>query len=121
MTLPLTPETLAGAYDYLRTTPPFKRWNLPESEDVRFLVSKLRRDFAQYHWDGEQHTISMSGAAIGQTYTLMEKMSHEMIHMHLEATGMESRGWDKDSHNKAFRKFAGDVCRFHGFDPKAFY
>jgi len=48
-------------------------------------------------------------------------MSHEMIHLHLEATGMESRSGDANTHNMAFRKLAARVCKLHGFDPKAFY
>lgn len=120
MSLPLTPEILAAAYDYLRTTPPYSRWNLPDSEDVKFRVGKFRDTFANYQWDGKQHTVTMSVAAIGHTRTLFETMAHEMIHMHLEEQGLESRG-TKATHNVAFRKFAAQVCKFHGFDVKAFY
>lgn len=121
MTLPLNKETLAAAYDYLRTTPPFYRWNLPESEDVKFYVVRATDHFAHYKWDGKRHTISVSGGAIGHTSTLMEKLAHEIVHLHLEENGMESRGGDANTHNAAFRKFAAQVCKWHGFDPKAFY
>lgn len=120
MALPLTPETLAAAYDYLATTPPFNKWSLPDSEDVKFIVAKFRDDFAQYRWDGKQHTISVSTNAIGHTATLMEKMAHEMVHLHLEDSEMESRGTNK-THGIWFRKFAAQACKVHGFDPKAFY
>lgn len=119
--LPLTPETLAAAYDYLCTTPPFSGWNLPDSEDVKFIVTRSRQDFAQYRWDGKQHTIAVSEASVGHTATLIEKMAHEAIHVHLEQTGMESRSGDVNTHNAAFRKFAAQACRIHGFDPRAFY
>ncbi len=123
MTLPLTKEMVAAAYDYLCTTPPFSSWNLPDSEsgDVLFLVRGLRGDYAQYRWDGARHTITISRSAIGHTRTLFEKLGHEMIHLHLESTGMESRRGGEDTHNAAFRKFAAMACKFHGFDPKAFY
>jgi hypothetical protein len=121
MSLPMTPESLAAAYDYLKTTPPFSKWNLPDSEDVLFKVGKYRTDYASYRWDGKQHTISMSANAIGHTVTLFRYLAHEMIHLHLEETGMESRTGGKDTHNAAFRKFAASVCRYHGFDVKAFY
>lgn len=122
MTLPLSPEMLEAAYEYLRTTPPFSRWNMPEGEDVKFTVASFRRlEFGRYQWDGKQHTINMSAKAIGYSGTLLEKMAHEMIHLHLEETGMESRRGDTDTHNAAFRKFAAQVCKTHGFDPKAFY
>ena len=121
MTLPLTPEMLATAYDYLRITPPFSRWKLPESEDVKFTINKkLKSKFAQYQWDGKQHTVTMSAASIGHTHTLFEALSHEMCHMYLEEMGWESRG-NENTHNAAFRKFAAQVCKYHGFDPKAFY
>lgn len=120
MTLPLTPEMLTAAYDYLRTTPPFNGWSLPEGDEVKFKVGKFRGKFAAYQWDGKQHTITMSGAAIGHTCTLLETLAHEMIHLHLEDTGNESRG-NENAHNAWFRKFAAQVCKYHGFDPKAFY
>lgn len=121
MSLPLDKETLAAAYDYLRTTPPFSRWNLPESEDVAFSVSKTTADFGYYRFDGRRHCINASSGKIGQTSTLMEFMAHEMIHLHLEQTGMESRRRTPTTHNAAFRRFAAQVCKVHGFDPKAFY
>ncbi|WP_448043805.1 hypothetical protein [Bradyrhizobium liaoningense] len=120
MPLPLTSETLAAAYDYLKTTPPFRGWNMPESDEVKFIVAKFRDDFAQYRWDGKQHTVSVSVNAVGQTSTLIEKMAHEMIHLHLEDSKMETRG-TKNTHSIWFRKFAAQVCRIHGFDGKAFY
>lgn len=120
MSLPLTKEMLAAAYDYLCTTPPFCRWNLPDSEDVKFAVGKQNRKFASYRWNGKQHEVAMSAGCIGHTITLMEALSHEIIHMHLEETGIESRG-SENTHNVAFRKFAAQVCKYHGFDPKAFY
>jgi hypothetical protein len=50
----------------------------------------------------------------------MQFMSHEMIHLYLEKMGWESPG-SEDTHNAAFRRFAVKVCKYHGFDPKAFY
>lgn len=119
--LPLTPEVLAAAYDYLAACPPFSKWNLPDSDDVKFIVARSRQDFARYRWDGKQHTISVSSASVGRTATLLEKMGHELIHLHLEETGMESKTGDENTHNIPFRKFAVQVCRVHGWDLKAFY
>lgn len=121
MTLPLTAEMLEAAYEFLKTSPPFCDWNMQEGEEVKFRVSrKLKSKFAQYQWDGKRHTVTMSAASIGHTLTLLEALSHEMIHMHLEENGMESRGGES-VHNAAFRKFAAEVCKYHGFDPKSFY
>ena len=122
MTLPLTPETLAAAYDYLATTPPFNKWSLPDSDEIKFVVGRFRDTFATYQWDGKhsQHIITMSAVAIGQTTTLMQTLAHEMIHLHLEESKMESRG-STNTHNLWFRKFAAQVCKYHGWDLKAFY
>lgn len=121
MTLPLNKETLAAAYDYLRTTPPFNRWNLPDSEDVVFTVGRTEADYGWYHKKGDRHTITASAGKIGHTQTLIEFLGHEMVHLHLELTGMESRSGGAYTHNHAFRKCAAQVCKAHGFDPKSFY
>jgi hypothetical protein len=121
MTLPLTKEVLAAAYDYLASTEPFARWNMPDAEDILFSVVRSPSEFAHYTWDGKRHTIAVSSRAVGHTSTLLIVMSHEMIHLHLEATGMESKGGDRNTHNMAFRKLAARVCKVHGFDVKAFY
>jgi hypothetical protein len=75
MALPITPETIAAAYDYLTTTPPFSGWNLPDSEDVLFKLSRGEREFGFYRWDGGHHTNTASVKAIGHTATLMRFMS----------------------------------------------
>ncbi len=121
MTLPLTPETLAAAYDFLRTTPPFNGWGLPESDEIKFRVSRNNRDYGSYRWDGKQHVVTLSSNLIGYSGTLFRYLSHEMVHLHLEDIDMESRTGGQDTHNVWFRKFAAQVCKVHGFDPKAFY
>ncbi len=121
MTLPLDGEMLAAAYGFLRKTPPFARLKMPPAGNVKFSVGKFRQDYAAYRWDGKQHCITMSANAVGHTSTLMRYMAHEMIHLYLEETGAESRKGGEDTHNAAFRKFAAQACKFHGFDLKAFY
>lgn len=118
--LPLTPDVLAAAYDYLCTTPPFSGWNLPDSDDIKFRVTKSKDCYAAYHYDGG-HTIDVSSAAVGHTATLMQVLGHELVHLHLRLTGMESRSDNPNVHNAAFRKLAAVVCRTHGWDLKAFY
>lgn len=120
MTLPLSPEMLAAAYDFLSTTPPFAEWNLPPSEDVGFKVSRSRSRFGFYRWDGTRHTITVSVNAVAYSSTLLETLSHEMVHLHLEELGMDDRG-GTNTHSGAFRNLADEVCKVHGFDPKAFY
>jgi hypothetical protein len=118
--LDFTAETLRAAYDYLVTTPPFRSWGLPDSDDVRFKVGRFRSHCAHYQWDGKQHTITASINAIGHTDTLFRKMAHEIVHLHLEELGMDSRG-TANTHSGAFRRLAADVCDVHGWDVKVFY
>lgn len=118
--LPLTPEVLAAAYDYLASTAPFSSWNLPDSDDIKFRVTRAHDCYAAYHYDGG-HTIDVSAAAVGHTATLMQVLGHELVHLHLRLTGMESRSDNPNVHNAAFRKLAAKVCATHGFDVKAFY
>lgn len=121
MSLPLTPDMLVTCYEFLKTTPPFRRWKLPDADDVVFRLSKRRKEAGRYQWDGEHHNITASIYGIGHTESLMRFMAHEMIHLYLEKMGWESRHHSEEVHNAAFRKFAAQACKHHGFDPKAFY
>lgn len=116
MTLPLTPEILRTAYDFLTTTLPFNRWNLPDGEDVVFRVVRNPKVFADYLHSRGKHVIRVSGATVGHTETLLRTMAHEMIHLHEQQAGMATA----NQHTKAFWKLAARVCRYHGFDPKSF-
>ena len=115
--LPLTPEMVAAAYDLLRTTPPFNRWNLPEPEDVTFRVVRDPKVYGSYLRSGDRHIISVSSRWIGHLDRLLEVVAHEAIHLHEGATGAD-RG--KGEHSAAFKKWADQICKLHGFDPKHF-
>lgn len=117
MSLPLTPETLEAAYEYLRTTPPFSSWNLPEGEDVKFVVIKSKTDAGWHKVENGKDIIAASEACIGRTLSLLELMAHEMVHMHQRDVKTETPGV---THNRSFTLLAKRVCRFHGFDPKLF-
>lgn len=119
MTLPLTPAMLLAAYDFLAVTPPFSQWSMPPSDDITFKVSRSRKWFARYRWVGK-HTIEVSANSVGHSGTLLPKIAHEMIHLHLEELRMDDRG-TPDTHSGAFRVLAAEVCGFHGWDLKAFY
>ena len=121
MTLPLSPEMLAAAYNYLKATPPFKRWKIPSSDKVIFKVTLNDEAFGWYQWDGANHKITASIKAIGHTSTLMQLMAHEVIHLYLEELGRENKNGDTSVHNAMFRRLAARVCKYHGFDPRAFY
>ena len=119
--IPITTETIAAAYEYLRTTPPFNKWNLPECDDITFKVANDPHHIGWHRVDGRgskrKHLIAISSKCVGHTQSLMATVSHEAIHLYMASTGMD-RGVGE--HGAAFQKIAAKVCGIHGFDHKAF-
>jgi hypothetical protein len=117
--LHLTPDCLENAYEYLRTTPPFRGMNLPHADNLVFRVMGARDRFG--HFRGRFKTvpdfneIGVSIRSVNSTDLLMATMAHEMIHLYQDETGT-ARG----HHNPKFRKLAKRVCAIHGFDPETF-
>lgn len=116
MTLRLTPTILEASYQFLRSTPPFNRWHLPDGEEVEFHVGRGKTHHGEYE-PGEtaEHRIIVHETNVGFTSTLLESMAHEMIHVKLAGTTHA-----KAEHGAEFRKLARLVCKYHGFDPKRF-
>lgn len=117
MTLPLTPDVLRAAYNYLNETQPFVRWNLPDGDDVVFKVVRDRNRCGWYLFDNGRHIIGVSTISIGRSSSLIELMAHEMVHLHERLVGTGARG---TLHGASFYRYAAQVCRVHGFDPKLF-
>ena len=114
MSLRLTPDMLAAAYEFLRTTEPFRRWRLPESDELGFAVVRDPKMFADFGMENGIPVIRVSEAKNGFTATLMATMAHEMCHLRQRAIG------DRSHHGAKFKRMAVQVCRAHGFDLKVF-
>jgi hypothetical protein len=114
MTLPLTPDLLRASYNFLRETPPFKRWGLPCGEAMLFQVTRSRKTQGDYKLRDGVHTIRVSCMKVGHTTSLITLMAHEMVHVACDLEGVRSE------HGALFRKRAATVCRYHGFDPVEF-
>lgn len=118
--LHLTPDCLENAYEYLRTTLPFRRMNLPHADNLVFRVMGARDRFG--HFRGriktkpELNEIGVSIRVVKSTDLLMATMAHEMIHLYQHENGSCTRS----SHNSEFERIAARVCRIHGFDRKTF-
>ncbi len=117
--LPLTPEMLRAGYDFLCATAPFKSWNLPDGEDINFVVIKGRDTDARIWFENKRPHIGISSARNGHTITVLSSIAHEVIHLHEDRCKIRHRG--ANHHSLAFRKWAAEVCAIHGFDPKLFY
>lgn len=117
MTLRFTPDTLRAAYEFLRTTPPFCRWKLPAAEQFIFQVGKSSTTHADYSIDTDgRRYIRVSEKLVGHTHSLLESVAHEMVHLRQEQLGYRP----PFSHGAVFQKLTAQVCKHHGFDPKAF-
>ena len=114
MTLPITPKLLRATYDFLRATPPFNRWGLPQGEDVIFQVTRSRKTQGDHLFINGVHTIRVSCVKVGYTAGLIALMAHEMVHSACDLKGVRSE------HGEAFKERAAAVCRYHGFDPAEF-
>jgi SprT-like family protein len=117
MSLPLSPDMLAAAYDYLASTNPFDKWNFPISEEIKFRVYKRSDRYAHYQCKDGKLFISVSSVLVGSHITLLSTMAHEMIHLYMHATSCLDM---RCPHGAGFNKLADRVCRIHGFDRLIF-
>lgn len=111
----MTPDTLRACYNFLNETRPFDRWNLPDGEDVEFRVVRDPKLFGWHKFNGTRHCIAISSSCVRQTDTLVRTMAHELVHMREQQMGVYG-----SAHGRAFRRWAAQVCKHHGFDPGAF-
>lgn len=119
MALRLTHENLPAAYEYLRACEPFRRWKLPEADEIGFKVTRHKDRYGHLHGDirSPNADIAISERCVGSTAKLLQIMAHEMIHLkqHVEKTETSNT-----QHNAEFRRLAKAVCREHMFDFKDF-
>jgi len=112
----VTEELCAKVYDMLHVTKPFVSWNLPDSEDVKFVVYNSLANRAEHQFWNDRHTIWVSKRHNKRLDDVIMVMAHEMIHVFEEHVGI-SCGHE---HSDAFWKLAKQVCRIHGFDYDKF-
>jgi hypothetical protein len=115
LSLPLTPEILEAAYEFLRTWPAFSRCGLPNSSEVEFHVTQSTRAYGHYS-QRTSHAIYVSHATNGLSDTMLRTMAHEMVHQALRLKG-DPKFWQ---HGAAFKAIASRVCKHSGWDVKAF-
>lgn len=114
MTLRLEPDILAAGYEFLRTTPPFRRWKMPHADEVAFHIIGSKDRAGDFAVEAGVPTIRVSDACIGHTGSLLALLAHEMIHLRQHLVG------DRTAHGPKFQAMARRCCAIHGFDPKTF-
>lgn len=119
MTLHVTPEMVAAAYEFLRTTLPFRRWKLPHADEIVFRVTLDHMRLGHFRRDRyDRREITVSARSVGHTCTLIETVGHEMIHLHEDIRGTLYK--TRAEHSGFFRRQAALACKYHGWDPRVF-
>lgn len=117
----LSPAILRATYAMLDECEPFNRWNLPDTEDVKFQVGRSADCQGWLHhpnWSRGKHPrIAINGANNPFIANVVMVMAHEMIHLHLSRIPNATRG---SHHNAAFQRYADRVCKSLGFDRSRF-
>lgn len=117
----LTPEILESAYEFLRTTPPFKRWKLPDADAVEFVVGahKEHEGYYEYQFDSHglsHHRITIYQPGVRTTDEMLPAMAHEMVHLHqLESEWRKTKRVRSRHHGKKFLQLLQQVKRAHGW------
>lgn len=120
----LTKEMLRLSYRLVAETPPFCNWNLPDSHDVNFVVTRSRITSGHYkEWKRGRkfagHEIGISNRCVGTLHNLIMIMAHEMIHLY-QAISLPRTDHPNAEHNHAFLRFADQVTAYHHFDRRMF-
>lgn len=117
MTLRITPESLAAAYECLRAFHPFKRWALPPATTLKFRVVRSRENHGAFWMDGATPVVEVSERKHGHLGSLMETVGHEMIHLRQRLKKTET---PNAQHNAEFNRLAIQVCKTFGWDAGQF-
>lgn len=118
MTLRITPESLAAAYECLRAFDPFRRWALPHATTMKFRVIRSRTDHGAFWVDGQTPVMEISERKHGHLGSLLETVGHEMIHLHQRLKRTDT---PNAQHNAEFNRIAKRVCRTFGWDEGQFF
>lgn len=118
MTLHLTHQNIEDAYNYLKNTAPFKKWRLPDADDLEFRVIHERKSFGHLEVSDSKKLpiIAVSAAHVKDTLNLLGTIAHETVHLK-RFLDDGKRGLN---HGPKFKALAVEVCRIHGWDPKHF-
>lgn len=114
----ITPDMVESNYRFLQTTLPFRRWNLPHPDKIRFRVMVTTERWG--HWNGtpEGDTVGELAVSTGltdATCTLTRTVAHEMVHIWQEEIAPRSK-----PHGRVFDRLAALVCKRHGWDLDKF-
>lgn len=123
----VTPWMCRAAYEYFRTTLPYRRWNLPDAEQVVFKITNSAEIMGSVYYPvGKGHKIKprmeISDHRNFCTDILLRTIAHEMVHLRqFQLDGWRVAEHDKEyGHGEDFQKMAKLICRRHGFNLETF-
>jgi len=116
MSLHITPAMLEAAYELLRQTPPFRRWRLPDPDDVTFWAVPLPNDDQGELFKAKdgKFRVTVSPARHKTLASMQMTLAHEMAHMRQDQLKR------RDHHGASFQRIADQICKYHGFDRGQF-
>ena len=117
MSIQISIETVEATYELLRTTEPFKRWKLPEADDISFRISRDNNNRGEFHVDAKGIPWITANQKYHSTLDeLLKTVAHEMCHL------VEYRAGARNDvqHGYIFNDLANIVCKRHSFDRGAF-
>lgn len=119
MLFKVTPLMLRASWDYHAASGPMLNWNLPPGEAVDLRVGRAKNATYAITWhdrNKDRQWITFNSHLHGTSDTLHRSMAHEMIHWYIDHNNIK----DTSDHGRAFQKYALAICKFHGYDPRAF-
>jgi hypothetical protein len=115
----LTPEIVEAAYNLLKEAAPFKGWNLPDADDIEFVILRTRKHWADYSFEGKpstgRHIIRLSHKKHSHLDTVLMSVAHEILHMMQQLQNVK-----ESQHGDYWQQLADEVCELHGWDRMAF-
>jgi hypothetical protein len=103
-----------AAYTFLVETPPFNKWNMPSEDEIKIVLfrSPTMHGYCTTGRDIKKPIIGIS-AHVQSMSLLLRTLTHEMIHLHMARSGMDTKG----EHNAAFYLLVKKAAREQGFEP----
>lgn len=117
MSIQVSIEILEATYELLRATDPFKRWKLPQADEISFSIIRNKSSRGEFYINKKSEpTICVNDKYHHTLDELLRTVAHEMCHLVDYRSGVRSdvhHGW-------TFNQMADRVCKFHSFDRGAF-
>lgn len=116
MALHLTPQIVRVGYGLFLETPPFDDWDMPEPEEVRFIITRSIDARGDWDFRSRRHIIRVSQRCHSTLHMMQMTLAHEMCHVRDYLLGTPK----SVKHGSSWHWLADQVCRVHGFDRGAF-